>query len=153
MNSTTTQPQATTKPVLTILEDVSDGDQFVVICGMKSIGYIRRDTDGGFYPVYATQGDFNECGDVASLKDTAAQQLLEYREMELGQAKVYGQPEQATRPNTLVTKDGRCIPVSYGAPAPMRTPSTSATVGRTDIAAIGYRGGPGQLINGCISID
>ncbi|BDM83827.1 hypothetical protein [Acaryochloris marina] len=148
MNSTTTQPQATTKPVLTILEDVTDADQFVVICGMKFIGYIRRDADGGFYPVYGTLGDFNECGDLASLKETAAQQLLEYREMELGQAKLYGQPEQETRPNYHITKDGRRIPVSYGKPAPKRTRSTSATVGRSNVAAIGYRGGPGELING-----
>ena len=141
-----------TKPVLTIFEDVTDADQFVVIFDTKSIGYIRRDTDGGFYPVYSTQGDFNECGDLASLKETAAQQLLEYREMELGQAKLHSQPQQA-RPNEYITKDGRRIPVSYGSPAPKRTRSTSATVGRSNVAAIGYRGGPGQLINGCISID
>lgn len=141
MHSTTTKPQATTKPVLTIFEDVTDADQFVVICGMKSIGYIRRDADGGFYPVYATQGDFNECGDLASLKETAAQQLLEYREMELGQAKLYSQPEQKPRPNTLVTNNGRRIPVSYGKPAPP-----------VKTAMVSSRRQP-QLVNGCISID
>lgn len=134
-------PQTTTKPVLTILEDVTDADQFVIICGMKSIGYIRRDADGGFYPVYSAQGDFLECGDLASLKETAAQQLLEYREMELGQAKLYSQPGQKPRPNTLLTKDGRHIPVSYGKPAPP-----------VKTAMLSSRRQP-TLVNGCIGID
>lgn len=109
MNSSITlQPQATSQKIFTILEDAADTNRLGVLIGKRFIGFIHRDIEGGFYPVYSEFGDNLECGDVASMAETAARQLLDYQyELEL-----------KLRPQFLLTKDERKIPISYGKPAP-----------------------------------
>lgn len=108
MNSTTTlQPQDITQKKFTILEDSADTNQLGVLVGTRFIGFILQDIEGGFYPIYAERGDNLECGDIASMAETAAQQLLDYRH----------EVDLEPRPSILVTKDERKIPISYGKPA------------------------------------
>ncbi|MGR3279915.1 hypothetical protein ACSYAD_33205 [Acaryochloris marina NIES-2412] len=141
---------------------------WIVRCDGDFLGHIYKTASGQYYAALTSN-------QVSLLRNTGKEAIKDLHEHKLHELEVFNQtcaaqlqtlsngghtftPGMQTKtidkPRTYTRKDGKVIPVSYGAPAPKkRHRSTSVTVGRSNVAAIGYRGGPGQLINGCISID